>query len=54
LPASSPFVNLSLGSIPIGLCGNSFSASALVYLCRRTGNWTGCCFCAHRSALFRV
>jgi hypothetical protein len=44
LPASSPFVNLSLESIPIGLSGNSFSASAPVYLCRKTWNWAGLLF----------
>jgi nitrous oxidase accessory protein NosD len=43
------FVNLSSGSSPIELYGNSFSASAPVYPYRRILNWAGLLFlCAPR------
>jgi hypothetical protein len=52
LPALSLFANLSSGSSPIGLCGNSFSASAPVCLYLRTLNWVGLLFlCAPRHTI---
>jgi hypothetical protein len=44
LPASLLFLNLFSWLSPIGLCGNSFSASTPAYPYRRTLNWAGLLF----------